>query len=98
MMQPDRGLVEHVEDSAQTRADLRRQPDALTFSAGKRCRRAVERDVAQSVRLEELQALYDLTDDASCDLLLPRIQFDLLRCFEGTIHRQRRELRDRHAA
>src|SRR3954468_2922679 len=98
MMQPDRGLVEHVENSAQPRADLRSQADALTFAAGKSRCGAVKRDVSQSHGIQELQALHDLTDDAACNLLLPRIQLDLLGSFERASYRQRREVRDRHPA
>ena len=39
LMQPDRGLVEHVEHAGQAGADLRGQPDALAFAAGKRAAR-----------------------------------------------------------
>ena len=35
LMQADARLIEHVENADQTRADLRRQPDALRFAAGK---------------------------------------------------------------
>ena len=34
LMQADRGLVEHVHDARQARADLRSKPDALCFAAG----------------------------------------------------------------
>src|SRR5262249_32098646 len=38
MVQPDRGLVEDVKNSAQTRSDLRCQADALTLASRKRRR------------------------------------------------------------
>ena len=41
-MQPDRRLVEHIQDAPQLGADLRRQPDALRLAARKRGRRAVQ--------------------------------------------------------
>ena len=34
LMQPDRGLVEHIEHAGQARADLRGEPDALALAAG----------------------------------------------------------------
>ena len=40
MVQADGGLVENVEDAAQLRSDLRRQTDALAFSARERGGRA----------------------------------------------------------
>ncbi|MNJ44471.1 hypothetical protein D3C77_395250 [compost metagenome] len=34
LMQPDAGLVQNIEDTHQTGADLRSQSDALSFTAG----------------------------------------------------------------
>ena len=56
-MQPDRRLVEHVEHAAQPRADLRRQANPLRFAAGKRGRRAVERQIAQPDVQQKIDAL-----------------------------------------
>ena len=47
-MQADAGLVEHVQHAHQARADLRRQPDALRFAAGKRARAAVEVQIVEA--------------------------------------------------
>ena len=41
LMEPDAGLVENVEATRQTRANLRGQPDPLGFAAGKRAAFAV---------------------------------------------------------
>ena len=75
-MQSDRRLVEHVQHAAQLRSDLRRQPDALSFAAAQRHRRAVQRDVAQADRVQEFQPLGDLAPDASRNLLLALVQLD----------------------
>src|SRR5579864_9086162 len=56
MMQSDRRLVEHIEDASQPGADLRRQANALSFAAGKGCRRAVERDISETHIVEKRQA------------------------------------------
>ena len=54
MVQADRRLVEHIQHAAQLGADLRRQADALAFTAGKRRRRAIKRNIAQSDGMEKL--------------------------------------------
>ena len=48
LMQADRRLVEHVHHAGQSRADLRRQADALRLAARKRFSRAVERQVVEA--------------------------------------------------
>ena len=67
LVQPDRRLVEHVQHAGEVRADLRRQPDALPFSARQRCRAAAERQVADADVVEEVQTVADLADDAARD-------------------------------
>ncbi len=39
LVQPDRGLVEHVEDAGEAGADLRGEPDALALAARQACPR-----------------------------------------------------------
>ncbi len=46
-MQPDTGLVEHVEHPHETRADLRGEADALRFAARERGRAAIETEVVE---------------------------------------------------
>ena len=62
LVQPDAGLVEHVEHSDQARADLGREPDALRLPAGQGAGRPVEREVVQADVDEELQPLVDLLE------------------------------------
>ena len=71
MMQADGRLVEHVENAAQLRSDLGGQANALAFAARKCGRGAVERNVAESHRIQKLQALDDLVHDAAGDESLP---------------------------
>ena len=89
LMQPDRRLVEDVEDADERAADLRRQTDALRLAAGQRRRRARERKVVQADVDQETQARADLLDDLVRDLLLARRQRQLAK--------ERLELLDRHA-
>ena len=67
LVQADGGLVEHVEDAAQPRADLRGEADALAFAAGERGGGAVEREVVEADGVEEFEALDDLALEAVGD-------------------------------
>src|SRR5689334_17521135 len=93
-MQPDRRFVEHVQHSSQLRTDLRREPDALSLAAGQRRRSAIECYVTQAHRLQKTQAVYDLAQDWTSNLLFARVQRDLLERFHRRFDRQRRVLRD----
>ena len=42
LVEPNARLVEHIETSGESGADLRRQPDALRFAAGERAALAIE--------------------------------------------------------
>ena len=70
LMQPDRGLVEDVEDADQAGADLGREPDPLRLAARERGRRPLQRQIADSDRDEEREPLLDLADDEPGDRLL----------------------------
>ena len=48
LVQPDRRLVEHVEDADEAGADLGGQPDALGLAAGERAGRPVEGEVVEA--------------------------------------------------
>ncbi len=77
LMEPDRWLVEDVEDPDERRADLRRETDPLRFAARERRRRAIHRQVADADVLEEAQALLDLAQHEPCDVALSLGQLDL---------------------
>ena len=70
LVEPDRRLVEDVEDADELRADLRREPQPLRLAAGERRRCAVELQVADADVVEERQPLADLLDDPRADQLL----------------------------
>ena len=72
LVEPDRRLVEDVEDADELRADLGREPEPLRLAARERRRGAVEREVADADVVEERQPLADLLDDPGADQLLGR--------------------------
>ena len=46
-MQSDAWFIEDIKNAGQTGADLRGQPNALRFAAGKRAALAIEREIAE---------------------------------------------------
>ena len=88
------GLVEHVEDTDQPAADLRREADPLGLPAGQRRGRAVEAQVVEPDIDEELQPGADLLHHLSRDHLLPRAQLEALEQVVRGPDRQRRQLGD----
>src|SRR5256886_4808713 len=67
LMEPDRRLVEDIEDADQARADLGGEPDALALAAGERARRPVEGEVLEAHVGQEAQALANLLQHAPRD-------------------------------
>ena len=99
LVEPDRRLVEDVEDADELRADLGREPQPLRLAARERRRRAVERQVADADVVEERQPLADLLHDPVADQLLGRASARARRRSRSAArHRQLRELVDRSAA
>ena len=94
-MQSDGRLIEHVENAAQIRAELRGQANPLRFATAQRFRRATERKITEPYIFHETQALPDFGNEVGRDSLLRPAEFqlvDLLRRFRrGEI----RELIDR---
>src|SRR5687767_5266609 len=88
-MKPDRWLVKHVQHSAQLRTDLRCETNALTFAAGKRCRRSIECQVTQADSVQEAQTVLDLAQDWTGNLFFTRTELHLFECFDGIFDRQR---------
>ncbi len=89
LVQPDRGLVQDVEDADQARADLGRQPDALRLSARQRPRRPRQVQVADPDVVEEGEPLRDLADQQPRDRPLGVGHLELL---DPGQRRPRREL------
>ena len=69
-MKPDGGLVEHVKNAAQIRAELRGQTDPLRFAAAQRLRGPPERKVAQADVFHEMQSLLNLGNQVRRDRLM----------------------------
>ncbi|CPU57591.1 Uncharacterised protein [Mycobacteroides abscessus] len=69
-MQPDRGFIENIEDTDQTRTDLSRQPNTLRLAAGQCACRARQRQVLQADVQQESQPELDLLEYLTRDGLL----------------------------
>ena len=69
LVEPDGRLVEDVEHADELRADLRRQPQPMSFAA-ESVEATVELEVADADVLEERQTLADLLDDPLADQTL----------------------------
>ena len=67
LVEPDRRLVEDVQDAHQRRADLGREPDPLRLAAGERDARAVEGQVVQAHVDEEAEPGDDLLEHLAAD-------------------------------
>ena len=78
LVEPDRGLVEDVEDADELGADLRREPEPLRLAARQRLCGAVELEIADADVGEEREALADLLHDPVPDQLLGRRQAELV--------------------
>ena len=98
LMQADGGLVEHVEDAAQARADLGGEADALAFAAGERGGVAVEREIVEADGAEEFEALDDLAADALGDQGFARGEGEIDGGGERAVERQGGEVGDGEAA
>src|SRR6185312_10796140 len=73
-MKPDRGLIEHVADALQIRAELRREANALRLTAGERGRGAIEREIPEPHAVEEPQAGADFRQQVARNRALARIE------------------------
>ena len=71
LVQPDRRLVEHVEDADEAGADLGGEPDPLRLSAGQRRRRPVEAEVVEADVEQEPEPRVDFLEDQPGDLHVP---------------------------
>ena len=70
LMQPDRGLVEHIENAGQAGADLRGEPDALALAARQRARGARQRQIIEPDVDQEFQPRADLLENPRGDFVL----------------------------
>ena len=88
LVEPDRRLVEDVEDADEARADLRREPDPLRLAARQRRGRALERQVSDPDAVEEAQPLADLAHDQARDRALGLGQLERLDPVQRRARRQ----------
>jgi hypothetical protein len=67
LMQPNAWFIENVKDSREPGADLRRQPNSLRFTAGKRPALAIKCEITEANFDEKLQAglnfAHNIADD-----------------------------------
>ena len=89
-VQPDRRLVQDVQDAGESAADLAGQTDALRFAAGKRRRRPAERQVLESDIHQELQSVGDLAEQLAGYLPLVLRELQLLEEDKDLAERQSR--------
>src|ERR1700736_1052281 len=75
-MQSDGGLVEHVADALQIRAQLSGQSNSLRFAARQRRRRPVELQVAQADIAEESRARSEFRQQIARNVALAAEKFD----------------------
>src|SRR4029079_8752110 len=98
LVEPDRRLVEDVEDADQARADLGGQPDALGLAAAERARGPVEGEVVETDVEEEVETLEDLLEHPLADLPLPRAELHGAEVVGALVDRQGADLGDVPAA
>src|SRR5829696_3788944 len=88
LVQPDRGLVEHVHDADQAGADLRREADPLRLAAGERAGGAGEGEVADADVVEEGEPFGDLAHDQAGDRTLGFGHLELVYPLGGRARRE----------
>src|SRR6476660_8618947 len=64
LVQADARFVENIKHAGQTGADLRGEPDALTFAAGQRARGAREGEIVEPDIHQKLEPLADFLEHA----------------------------------
>ena len=70
LVKSDAGLIQHVKNAGQARADLGGEANPLRFTARKRAAFAIEREIAESDFKQELQARLNFADHLGHDGLL----------------------------
>ena len=73
-VQSDARLIEHVQHAAQSRTDLRGQPNALRFAAGKCSGRTLQAEIAQPHRKEKINAFGNFLQRPRRNFFLPLAQ------------------------
>ena len=78
LVQPDGGLVEHVQNADEAASDLRGEPDPLRLPARERPRGTAQGEVPESHVDEEAEAFPDLLYHPLADDPLPRGELDVV--------------------
>jgi len=94
LVQPDGGLVEHVEDALHAAADLAGQADAVGLAAAERGGGPIQRQVADAHRVQEAQAGKDLGQQPLRHRLLARLEGQRPELRHRLRHRQPHEVGD----
>src|SRR5688572_17339406 len=76
LMQADGRLIEDVEHARKIGANLRRQPDALSFATGQRGRAAAEREISDADVVEKPQPVLDFLEHAPGNQVLALAQVE----------------------
>src|SRR5262245_20079579 len=90
-MQADRGLIEHITDTLQVRAQLCRETDALRLAARECGRRAIQLQVAETHAFQELQTRPDFSQQIAADLHFAVVELQPGEELTGTFHRTARK-------
>ena len=86
LVQSDAGFIQDIEDACQAGADLGGQPDSLTFTAGE-CRRGpVQGEVVKTYTLQKHQALLNLPENPSGNLLFLRGKIQIFKKHKGFLN------------
>ena len=94
LVEADAGLVEHVENTDQARADLGGQPDALGLTTGESGGRPRQREVVEADVEEEPEPLLDLLEHPLGDLAFAVGELELVEELGRLVDRQRADLGD----
>ncbi len=94
LVEPDRRLVEDIEDADQARADLGGEPDALALAAGERARRPVEGEVLEAHVGQEAEALANLLQHAPRDGRLALAELESVEEYGSVLDGQRHHVGD----
>ena len=95
LVQPDRGLVEDVDDAGQLGADLAGEADPLALAAGEAGGGAVQGQVGEAHVEQEAQARADLLEELGRDLRVRPLELQPVEEGEGVRHGEGGDVRDR---
>ena len=96
-VQPDRRLVEHVENAGQPAADLAGQADPLALTAGKRRRATGQAQVIEADVDQERQAVAHLAKQVARDVLLVGVERQFLEESQSLAQRPAADLVERES-